>query len=114
MKTRAKSNVLVEGVIHMSYTILSRNRGKQLALNNKIELSSTWMNVRSIEATWLEKADSYGCTMPQQSWECSMICTNGFPAGSSHYSVLSCCATAIIEIEDEIGVLEKAKSISGA
>ena len=103
--------ILAESVIHVSGSVLCGDRSEESAFDDKVELSSTRMDVRSVEATWAEETDGYSSALTEESWHGSAIGTNDLSTVAHCSGALA--VARVLEVEDEIGVAEELLAKNG-
>jgi hypothetical protein len=99
--------VLVESVAYMTSTILSNDRGEEASFNDEVKFGGARVNVRSIEATGTEEADSDGTSLSHESREGSVVGTNNL---FTFTLCNTCGAGGIGEVEDKVGVLKESRT----
>lgn len=103
--------ILAESVVHVSGSVLCGDRSEESAFDDKVELSSTRMDVRSVEATWAEETDGYSSALTEESWHGSAIGTNDLSTVAHCSGALA--VARVLEVEDEIGVAEELLAKNG-
>ena len=95
-------------MVQVSGTVLSRNRNEETALDHKVELGCTRMDVRRVKATRAEESNSYSSTLANKGREGCMISSDNLPTltlGDAGNTI------GVIEVEDEICVLEESLAV---